>query len=196
VSAETPAQAGLRIEYLPLSKIKRFDRNPKKHDVGALVTSIQRYGFRDAPIFDGTLGALVAGHGRLKALDELRKQKGEAPRGIQTGDKGEWLVPVQLGVDAASAAEAQAFLIDHNALTVAGGDMGAEGILRLYDQDGLGAMLKEMAEAGEMPVTLDGNDLDALLTVPDFQTVGIDEQGKLDQKAPVTCPKCGAEFVP
>jgi len=54
----------LRIEYLPLSKIRRFDKNPKKHDVGALVTSIRRYGFRDAPIFDATLGALVAGHGR------------------------------------------------------------------------------------------------------------------------------------
>jgi len=32
--------------------------------------------------------------------------------------------------------------------------------------------------------------------VPDFQPVGIDEQGRLDQKAPVTCPECGAEFTP
>lgn len=31
---------------------------------------------------------------------------------------------------------------------------------------------------------------------PDFQPVGIDEQGRLDQKSPVTCPECGAEFVP
>ena len=175
-----PDTAGLRIEYLPLDKVKRFDRNPKKHDVGALVTSIQRYGFRDAPIFDGTLGALVAGHGRLKALDELRKQKANPPRGIQTGDKGEWLVPVQLGVDAASAVEAQAFLVDHNALTVAGGDMGVEGILRLYDQDGLGAMLKEMAEAGEMPVTLDGDDLDALLGT---ENPALDAEPQIDRAA-------------
>ena len=33
-------------------------------------------------------------------------------------------------------------------------------------------------------------------TVPDFEPVGIDEQGRLDQKKPVTCPECGHEFVP
>ena len=32
--------------------------------------------------------------------------------------------------------------------------------------------------------------------VPDFQPVGEDEQGRLDQKKPVVCPECGAEFVP
>jgi hypothetical protein len=32
--------------------------------------------------------------------------------------------------------------------------------------------------------------------VPDFQPVGEDEQGRLDQKAPVVCPKCGHEFIP
>lgn len=32
--------------------------------------------------------------------------------------------------------------------------------------------------------------------VPDFLPVGIDEQPRLDQKSPVTCPECGCEFVP
>lgn len=32
--------------------------------------------------------------------------------------------------------------------------------------------------------------------VPDFQPVGADEQPRLDQKAPVTCPHCGELFVP
>jgi hypothetical protein len=31
---------------------------------------------------------------------------------------------------------------------------------------------------------------------PDFQPVGIDEQGRLDQKKPVICPECGNEFTP
>lgn len=31
---------------------------------------------------------------------------------------------------------------------------------------------------------------------PDFAPVGIDEQGRLDQKVPVVCPHCGKEFVP
>ena len=31
---------------------------------------------------------------------------------------------------------------------------------------------------------------------PDFEPVGIDEQGRLDQKATVKCPECGHEFIP
>jgi hypothetical protein len=31
---------------------------------------------------------------------------------------------------------------------------------------------------------------------PDFQPVGIDEQGRLDEKAKVTCPNCGEVFEP
>ena len=29
---------------------------------------------------------------------------------------------------------------------------------------------------------------------PNFQAVGIDEQGRLDEKSKVTCPNCGHEF--
>ena len=32
--------------------------------------------------------------------------------------------------------------------------------------------------------------------VPDFQPVDESEQPRLDQKAPIECPECGAEFVP
>ena len=32
--------------------------------------------------------------------------------------------------------------------------------------------------------------------VPDFEPVDESEQPRLDQKAPVTCPECGHEFVP
>ena len=31
---------------------------------------------------------------------------------------------------------------------------------------------------------------------PNFEPVGIDEQGRLDEKKKVTCPECGAEFTP
>ena len=38
--------------------------------------------------------------------------------------------------------------------------------------------------------------LDALAgTTPYFEPVGIEEQGRLDQKKPVTCPECGHEFT-
>jgi len=33
-------------------------------------------------------------------------------------------------------------------------------------------------------------------SLDDFNPVGMDEQPRLDQKAPITCPHCGLEFVP
>lgn len=32
--------------------------------------------------------------------------------------------------------------------------------------------------------------------MPDFEPVGIDEQGRLDEKKKVICPECGHEFTP
>src|SRR5690606_36443047 len=38
--------------------------------------------------------------------------------------------------------------------------------------------------------------IDVLNVVPDFEPVGIEEQGRLDEKAQVTCPHCGERFTP
>lgn len=35
-----------------------------------------------------------------------------------------------------------------------------------------------------------------LMDVPDFEPVGVDQQGRLDEKAKVKCPECGHEFTP
>lgn len=43
----------------------------------------------------------------------------------------------------------------------------------------------------------DAANLATMLEVPpDFSPVSVDEQGRLDQKSPITCPLCGGEFVP
>lgn len=59
-------------------------------------------------------------------------------------------------------------------------------------------VLAELAQDG---VNLDDlwseDELAALLqTVPNFEPVGIDEQGRLDEKAKCKCPECGHEFTP
>lgn len=157
-------RAGLRIEYRALDEVQRYDRNPKRHDVGALCQSIARHGFRDAPIYDETLGALVAGHGRLKALVELRKKRdAKVPDGIRVDDRGRWWVPIQVGVNARTPEEAQAFMLDHNNLGVMGGDLGVGDMLRLYDQTALAELLTDLGQHDALPVSLDGDDLDALL---------------------------------
>ena len=60
-----------------------------------------------------------------------------------------------------------------------------------YDHEALDELLRDL-HAGDAG-------LDALLDslrVPDFLPVSVDEQGRLDQRAAVTCPECGHVFTP
>ena len=54
-----------RIEYLPLSAMVRWPRNPKGHDLGELHGMIARFGYVMPMLIDEGTGRLVAGHGRL-----------------------------------------------------------------------------------------------------------------------------------
>jgi hypothetical protein len=152
----------LRIEYIPLGEATLFEDNAKLHDIGSLVTSIRRYGFRDAVIYDEALGAIVAGNGRIEALAMMKQGGEEAPRGIKVED-GEWLVPVQFGVNALSVVEAKAFALDHNNITMLGGDFSPWDVAQMWDSDGYMALLGELAEADVLPVSVTGEDIDALL---------------------------------
>jgi hypothetical protein len=62
------------------------------------------------------------------------------------------------------------------------------------------AELAALANEGiDLDVYFRQDELDALMmaaVTPDFEPVGEDEQGRLDQKKPVCCPECGHEFVP
>jgi hypothetical protein len=173
VSRPSPAPAPppdeLHIQYVPLDKVAEWDENPKKHDLLKIAASIREHGFRDAPIFDATLQALVAGHGRCKALKHLRDAGNLPPRGIKAGNDGDWYVPVQFGVDAMSAAAAKAFAIDHNNLTL-GPEFGVFETARLWDDEGYKAVLLELNEVEILPVTVDIEDFRVLtegLTLPD-----------------------------
>lgn len=60
-------------------------------------------------------------------------------------------------------------------------------------------LLAHLNEGLDVKQWFNQDELDALLVsvqVPDFQPVGADEQPRLDQKAPVTCPHCGESFIP
>ena len=64
------------------------------------------------------------------------------------------------------------------------------------DPAALGALLADIQTAEEgLSAMLAGMAEEAGITPPDFEPVGADEQGRLDQKKPVTCPKCGHEFT-
>ena len=186
----------LELRYIPLTQARRWDENPKRHDLDALVRSIETYGFGDPAKYDATLDALVYGNGRTEALERMRQAGKEPPRGIGVTEDGDWAVPVIFGVDAKSRAAAVAFAIDHNNLTLLGGGLAAEDLLQICDEEGLQRVLEETPDAGPLLASLTRDDVDALLRGPDFQPAAAEDQSRLDELKTVTCPQCGNEFRP
>lgn len=190
------AEEALELRYVPLSQARRWDENPKRHDLDALARSIEQHGFGDPPKYDATLGALVYGNGRSEALERMRQEGKAPPRGVLRLEDGEWAMPVIFGVDAKSRAAAVAFAIDHNNLTLMGGGLGATDILAIWDESRLLKLLEETPDAGPLLASLDAQDVEALLKGPGFEPGAEGEQSRLDQSKNVTCPECGHEFAP
>lgn len=153
----------LFIRYVPITQVQRWDRNPKLHDIGGLVDSFEKHGFRDAPIFDSTLEAIVAGNGRAHALEWMRSNHKDPPAGIALDDTGEWYMPLQFGIDADSREAAEAFGVDHNNLTMTGGDLTLFDMERMWDGPGFRSLLSELSQDGQLLASLDGEDIDMLL---------------------------------
>lgn len=63
----------LKIEYIPVSKLKPYEKNTRKHgdlDIDNIAKSIEKYGFNDAIGIWGD-NVIVEGHGRLLAAKKL-----------------------------------------------------------------------------------------------------------------------------
>ena len=103
----------------------------------------------------------------------MKAQGREPPRGIAVDDEGEWHVPIQFGVNARSRAAAEAYAIDANNLTMTGGDFTVWDVGRMWDE-GYTGMLEGLAGADELPVSVDGDDLDALLDYDSTYTRNIE----------------------
>ncbi|MBX0328673.1 hypothetical protein K2Z83_13405 [Oscillochloris sp. ZM17-4] len=110
----------LRIEYTPLASLLPAARNAKLHDEPGIRASILRFGFAEPLTINEATGRLVAGHGRLIVLNKLKAEGAKAPARITVKGK-DWLVPVVRGLSFASEAEADAYLIGANQLTINGG---------------------------------------------------------------------------
>ena len=151
----------IEIEYLPLSEIVEADSNPKDHDIGQIYQSIKRFGFTQPIMMNENTGKLLAGHGRLQTLQQMKQASEKTPNRIKEKDD-EWLVPVLKGISFEDDMEAQAYLIADNRLTELGGwNTGElvetlqdliEGGLDLdgvgYDFDDLESMVNQIDDTG------------------------------------------------
>lgn len=155
----------LTLRYIALGEVRQWERNPKKHDVGAIWKSIQQHGFKDPPKYEPKLnggGGIVEGNGRSHVLAEMQRAGEAPPRGI-TATKEDWLIPVLFGVDAASERAAEAYGVDHNNLVLSGGDFSAFDISKLWDETAYAALLTDLAQFEALPMSVDGDDVDALI---------------------------------
>ncbi len=200
----------LQIEYVDLAAVVRWPRNPKDHDLGELHNSFKRWGYVQPVLMDERTGKLVAGHGRLDLLQQLKASGARPPaRIVVKGDA--WLIPVIRGVSFKDDAEVEAYLLADNRLVEVGG----------YHLPDLGAMLADLAAQGSLEGTgYDQEDVDALLrqleasqhpfapnTAPDRSQRQVNQDDierageKLADKftpnedlVPIICPHCGGEF--
>ena len=112
----------MKIQYLKLHEILPADINPKDHDIGDIYMSMKRFGFTEPPVKNEKTGKLVAGHGRLETLKILEAEDiTTPPDNIKLDSDGNWLVPVIAGIEFETDAEAEAYLVASNQLTIKGG---------------------------------------------------------------------------
>jgi hypothetical protein len=98
------------------------DRNPKDHDLPAIIASLTRYGVI-GPIaaIDERTGRMIGGHGRTEALVTMKADGDPMPGGVIIDEDGEWMVPVERGWSSRTDTEAEAVILALNQLTTAGG---------------------------------------------------------------------------
>jgi hypothetical protein len=71
------------------------------------------------------------------------------------------------------------------------------GAMAETDSTALDALLREVStDSPAVAEMLAALAEEAGIDPPNFEPVGIDEQGRLDEKAKVCCPECGHEFTP
>lgn len=188
------ADAPYRIEYVPLSEIQRWPRNPKTHDEAGLDESLERFGFVNPLLLDEGTGRLVAGHGRLEALLR-RKAAGKAPPARVATRGAEWLAPVLRGMSFRDEREAEAYLLADNRLTELGG----------WDMVALADMLRPASVEGVLSVAGTGfSDAEAsrlLRTYRPAEEASFPEYDEGIAEEPehfglLTCGECGHEFRP
>lgn len=146
-------------KQIPLSDLVSmgYPGNPKEHDIGAIITSLQTFGFIDPVIVNSRTNRILSGHGRVQALVEVA----DRPAGIDAvGDV--WLVPCDF-VDLPEEQEGAAVIALNRTVELGGWDQqalaellasfaGDEALLNAtgYDADDLDALLAEFAPESDL----------------------------------------------
>lgn len=149
-----------------------YARNSRTHSdaqVAQIAASVREFGWTNPVLIDGENG-IIAGHGRVLAARKL---------GIDD-------VPC-IELSGLTDTQRRAYIIADNKLALNGG----------WDDELLALELGELNES-DFDMALVGFDASSLALAmglgADFEPGNEDDQGRLDEKAPIICPSCGHEF--
>lgn len=147
----------LRIEYMALTDLLgRFHPdNPKAHDLGAIIQSLQMFGYVSPGAIDECSGLFVEGHGRTQATHMMKQQQMKVPDRIEARPD-DWFLPVVRGIEFDTPEKVRAYLIASNRLTELGG----------WNEPALAELLQELAATDTALLEstgYDGDKLDELL---------------------------------
>ena len=163
-----------QIEQIPTGELAFYARNARTHSeiqVQQIAGSIQEFGFCNPVLIDAVNG-IIAGHGRVMAAQLLKLES----------------VPC-LRLSHLTDAQKRAYVLADNRIALSSG----------WDEAMLANELSDL-HADEFDMALlgfDAAELDRLMDiVPDFEPGTEDDQGRLDEKAKVTCPECQHQFTP
>lgn len=163
----------LQIQQISPDDLTSNPQNPRQHpdeQIEAIAASIREFGFL-CPILTDKDGRIISGEGRWLAAKKIGRAR----------------VPA-ITAGRLTKAQMAAFIVADNKLYEQGG----------WDDEILRQVLADL-DAVDFDLALTGlpeDELAALLEQPDFEPVGPEDQGRLDEKRPVTCPECGHEFHP
>jgi ParB family transcriptional regulator, chromosome partitioning protein len=163
----------LKIKQTLLANVIPYASNSRTHSdeqVSQIAASIKEFGFNNPILLDGDNG-VIAGHGRVLAARKLGLDK----------------VPT-IELSHLTDTQRKAYVIADNKLALNSDWNMPVLALELHGLNGEGFNLDLIG--------FDADELTEIMFEPDFEPGSEDDQGRLDQKAPVTCPKCGHEFTP
>ena len=157
----------LKIEQRAIEALVPYARNSRTHSdaqIAQIAASIREFGFTNPVLVDKD-GGIIAGHGRVMAARKL---------GLKD-------VPC-IALGHLTDAQKRAYVIADNKLALNAG----------WDEELLAVEFSDLLSEGfdlELTGFAPGE-----TSTPDFAPGTEEDQGRLDQKKPVTCPNCGHEF--
>ena len=160
------------IEHMKLDALIPYARNARTHSeeqVAQIAGSIREFGFTNPVLIDGD-GGIIAGHGRVMAARKL---------GLAD-------VPC-IRLAHLTEMQRRAYIIADNKIALNAG----------WDSEMLALELNDlnMSDFDLSFIGFEANELNVAMGLGvDFQPGTEDDQGKLDELAPIICPSCGHEF--